>query len=89
MVEAAIRDSGLVLFLASPVSLASIEVGRELDYARRFTKRILPILIADCELPEALASTQFIDWRENQDYVYSEHFNSLKEVILRNMRVIA
>jgi hypothetical protein len=83
MIEAAIRDSGFILFVASPESLKSKEVAKELEYASSSNKPVIPIVIADCELPQTLTAYQLIDWRGDQDNVYSEHFSTLKEVVLR------
>src|SRR5712691_3600428 len=71
-IQDAIAASDHLIVLLSPSSVRSNWVQRELNAAlsRELTSRavtILPILIADCDIPSHLANRVYLDLRENFD----------------------
>ena len=62
-----IRSCDTFIFAMDPNSLASIPCQRELDYASKLKKPILPILISDNVsinlLPKTLSQIQYVDYR--------------------------
>jgi len=72
VISDAISSSDYMLVLLSPQSVASRWVQQELSaaYARELDRRditIIPVLIADCEIPSLLASKQYLDLRHDVD----------------------
>lgn len=69
-IQNAISASDYLVVLLSPNSVKSAWVQKELNaaLARELTTRditLLPVIIADCEIPAVLASRQYIDLRSN------------------------
>jgi TIR domain-containing protein len=64
---AQIRECGLFVFALTPESLESHACRKELDYARRLNREILPILMSEevsvSLLPRCLAEIQYVDYR--------------------------
>lgn len=55
-IEAGIKDADLFVFIISPASLKSESKGRELNLARHYNKRIVPVLWKEPEGSESLLS---------------------------------
>lgn len=71
-IQNAISASDYLIVLLSPNSVDSVWVQEELNIAlaRELTTRditLLPVVIADCEIPPALASRKYLDLRFNFD----------------------
>ena len=64
---AQIRECSLFVFALTPESLESHACRKELDYAKRLNREILPILMAEevnvSLLPRCLAEIQYVDYR--------------------------
>ena len=61
----AIQDCSCFIIVVSPYALHSVNVRKELDKALEADKKIIPVLLQDAELPEKLASIQWVDFRVN------------------------
>lgn len=71
-IQNAISASDYLIVLLSPNSVDSVWVQKELNVAlaRELTTRditLLPVVIADCEIPASLASRKYLDLRLNFD----------------------
>ena len=71
-IESAVTSSDIVLVLLSPASVASDWIQREWSAAlsRELNDRairVLPVLIADCEIPPILATRAYLDLRGNME----------------------
>jgi TIR domain-containing protein/uncharacterized protein DUF1566 len=66
-VEEALKSSGCLLVVLSPVSAASQNVLDEISYALDHGKRIVPVLYKDCDVPFRLRRLQYIDFRSSYD----------------------
>lgn len=71
-VERAVTSSDIVLVLLSPASVKSTWI--QAEWSAAFSRelndraiRIIPVLIADCEIPPLLASRVYLDIRENKE----------------------
>ena len=69
-IEDVLAHNDTLLILLSPSSVRSKWVLRELDIAlmRQLSGqhiRIIPVFIADCEIPQVLASIHYVDFRED------------------------
>lgn len=78
--EALDTCSHFVLVL-SKVAATRPEVNRELGAAAHAKKPIIPILLADCDLPAWIRRLNYIDWRKGQDSPYSVNFHQLEEAL--------
>ncbi|MCB9121965.1 MAG: TIR domain-containing protein [Caldilinea sp.] len=68
VVEEAIKQAACVIAVLSPDAKTSRWVSNELSVASRLDKRVLPILVRgneDTSIPLVLASTQFVDARQD------------------------
>jgi hypothetical protein len=61
-VERALRESEIFLIILTPASTASANVKDEIGYAIDHGKRILPILMEECEVPLRLRRFQYVDF---------------------------
>lgn len=61
-IEEALRAASVVLVVISPSSLASEYVSYEWAFARGARKSVIPLIIADVELPSTLKVLQWIDF---------------------------
>ena len=62
-VEEALIKSPRMLVILSAVSVVSANVRDEITYALSHEKRVIPVLITDCDLPIRLSRLQHIDFR--------------------------
>ena len=76
------------IILLSSKSVNRPEVNRELGAALQARKRIIPILIDDCEIPPQLRQFNLIDWRVGQDYVSSTNFTRLDDALGDPSRIL-
>lgn len=63
-IEAAITDCECFLLLMTPASLESEYVKYEYEFAMKRQKKIIPLLLASCDIPPALQPIQYLDLRD-------------------------
>ena len=68
MIRDAIKRSNCTLVFLSKDSTASVWAMRELDYAMKMGKKVLPILLDDTTIPSQLSHLQCFDLRK-QEYM--------------------
>ncbi len=61
-VEKALRECSIFLIILTPASIASENVKDEIGYAIDHGKRILPILLENCDVPLRLRRFQYVDF---------------------------
>jgi formylglycine-generating enzyme required for sulfatase activity len=61
-VERALRESPLFLIILTPAAIASENVKDEIGYAIDHGKRILPVLLENCDVPLRLRRFQYVDF---------------------------
>ena len=62
-VEDALRNAPRMLVILSIVSVFSANVRDEIAYALDRQKRIIPVIVSECEIPIRLSRLQYIDFR--------------------------
>lgn len=77
-VEKALRESSIFVIVLTPASIASENVKDEIGYAIDNGKRILPILLEQCEVPFRLRRFQYVDFTTKS---FEEGFESAKELL--------
>ncbi len=77
-VEKALRECSIFLIILTPASIASENVKDEIGYAIDHGKRILPVLLENCEVPLRLRRFQYIDFTTKS---FEEGFESAKELL--------
>ncbi len=65
VIQDALENCGTFIIVLSPTSVASENVLDELSYAINEKKRIIPILLHECEIPYRIARVQFVDFTKN------------------------
>ena len=63
-VERALRECEIFLIILTTASISSENVKDEIGYAIDHGKRILPVLLEECEIPLRLRRFQYVDFRE-------------------------
>ena len=84
-----IEKADNIILLLSPNSLASQYCQQELSYARRYHKRIIPLLVRSMDvatLPSGLRTLQFIDF---SSLASETHFNRSADELIRTLRTSA
>jgi hypothetical protein len=85
-IDAGLEAAEQVIVLLSPHSAASAQVDRELRIATAQAKRVIPILIEDCEPPELISHLNWIDWRQVRTDPHrlsrDEFFGVLRQVVV-------
>ena len=84
-----IEKADNIVLLLSPHSLASKYCQQELAYARRYHKRIIPLLVQSMDvitLPTNLRMLQFIDFSSLASEI---HFNRAVDELIRTLRLSA
>ncbi|MEO0350934.1 MAG: TIR domain-containing protein [Cyanobacteria bacterium P01_A01_bin.15] len=84
-----IEKADNIILLLSPNSLASQYCQQELAYARRYHKRIIPLLVQSMDvatLPSDLRTLQFIDF---SSLASETHFNRSLDELIRTLRTSA
>ena len=74
-VEKALKESEIFLIILTSASVASENVLDEIGYAIDSGKRILPILLEECEIPLRLRRFQYVDFT-NKSCKVPKIFNS-------------
>ena len=89
--EQAIRDgvekADNIVYLLSPSALASRYCQQELEFARDYNKRIIPLLIQSVDgaaVPEHLRVLQFIDFRPDGDLSWEQAVDRLMQALHQN-----
>jgi hypothetical protein len=77
-VEKALRECSIFLIILTPASIASENVKDEIGYAIDHGKRILPVLLEDCDVPLRLRRFQYVDFTTKS---FEEGFESAKELL--------
>jgi hypothetical protein len=88
MINRAIEICSHFIIILSPNSINSQEVKRELSVAINLSRPIIPILIADCEIPSEISRINYINWIELQDYAYSSNFERLRQIFALNLKIV-
>jgi hypothetical protein len=79
-IEKALRECGIFMVILTPASIASENTKDEIGYAIDHGKRILPVLLEDCEIPLRLRRFQYVDFTRMN---YTEGVRSAKELLAR------
>jgi hypothetical protein len=77
-VEKALRECSVFMIILTPASIASENVKDEIGYAIDHGKRILPVLLENCEVPLRLRRFQYVDFTTKS---FEEGFESAKELL--------
>jgi len=77
-VEKALRECSIFMVILTPASIASENVKDEIGYAIDHGKRILPVLLEDCDVPLRLRRFQYVDFTTKS---FEEGFESAKELL--------
>ena len=76
-IESALRDSGTLLVILSPRAVASQNIMDEVSYALENNKKVIPVIMEQCELPFRLKRLQYISFVEG----YEQGFERLCNVL--------
>ena len=79
-IEKALRECRIFMVILTPASIASDNAKDEIGYAIDHGKRILPVLLEDCEIPLRLRRFQYVDFTRMN---YTEGVRSAKELLAR------
>lgn len=79
-IEKALRECGIFMVILTPASITSENTKDEIGYAIDHGKRILPVLLEDCEIPLRLRRFQYVDFTRMN---YTEGVRSAKELLAR------
>ena len=77
-VENALRECTIFMIILTPASIASENVKDEIGYAIDRGKRILPVLLENCDIPLRLNRFQYVDFTTKS---FEEGFESAKELL--------
>ncbi|MGA7192851.1 MAG: toll/interleukin-1 receptor domain-containing protein [Anaerolineales bacterium] len=77
-VENALRDCSIFMVILTPASIASENVKDEIGYAIDHGKRILPVLLEDCDVPLRLRRFQYVDFTAKS---FEQGLESAKELL--------
>jgi serine/threonine-protein kinase len=77
-VEKALRECSIFMIILTPASIASENVKDEIGYAIDHGKRILPILLEQCDVPLRLRRFQYVDFTTKS---FEEGFESAKDLL--------
>lgn len=77
-VEKALRECSVFMIILTPASIASENVKDEIGYAIDHGKRILPVLLEDCDVPLRLRRFQWVDFTKKS---FEEGFESAKDLL--------
>jgi hypothetical protein len=77
-VEKALNECGIFLIILTPESIASENVKDEIGFAIDHGKRILPILLEQCEIPLRLRRLQYADFTQTR---YRDGVESVKQLL--------
>jgi len=77
-VEKALRECSVFVIILTPASMASENVKDEIGYAIDHGKRILPVLLEECDVPLSLRRFQYVDFTTRS---FEESFDNVKELL--------
>jgi len=77
-VEKALRECSIFMIILTPASIASENVKDEIGYAIDHGKRILPVLLEECDVPLRLRRFQYVDFTTKS---FDEGFESAKGLL--------
>lgn len=77
-IEKALSECGIFLAILTPAFIASANAKDEIGYAIDHGKRILPVLLEECEIPLRLTRIQHVDFTKMN---YRDGLNSAKELL--------
>lgn len=78
-VEKALRECSVFMIILTSTSVASENVKDEIGYAIDHGKRILPVLLENCEVPLRLRRFQYVDFTTKS---FEEGFENAKELLV-------
>jgi len=76
-IEKALEGADTMIVILSPTSVASNNVMDEVSYALEEGKRVIPILISDCEIPFRVKRLQRIDFTGDYESALKKLVNAL------------
>lgn len=80
-VRQVIESVGLSIFVRSPASTVSKNVGWEIDQIQRCAKPLIPLLLKACDLPPALM------WMQNLHYIdFTTNYRKALHILLEDIR---
>ncbi|MDQ2693587.1 MAG: TIR domain-containing protein, partial [Chloroflexota bacterium] len=77
-IEKALRECGIFLTILTPDSISSENAKDEIGYAIDHGKRILPVLLEECEIPLRLRRFQYVDFTSMN---YDQGVTAAKELL--------
>lgn len=81
-IERALAESAVLMVLLTPEAVTSEWVRYEVKRALANGRRIIPLMIRTCELPEELAEVQYIDFRQHTDQAFTLLHRALLRAIV-------
>ncbi|HSL31756.1 MAG TPA: TIR domain-containing protein [Anaerolineales bacterium] len=82
-IEKALRECGIFLTILTPDSIASENAKDEIGYAIDHGKRILPVLLEECDIPLRLRRFQYVDFTSMN---YDQGVSTAKELLSKLMK---
>ena len=82
-IETALRECGIFMTILTPASIVSENAKDEIGYAIDHGKRILPVLLENCEVPLRLRRFQYVDFTSMN---YDQGVRTAKELLSRLMK---
>ena len=76
--EKALHDCEIFLIILTPESIASQNVKDEIGFAIDYKKRILPVMLEECNIPLRLRRLQYVDFTKKK---YKDGIESAKELL--------
>lgn len=77
-VEKALQESSIFMIILTPASIASANVKDEIGFAIDHGKRILPILLENCDVPLRIRRFQYVDFTTKK---FEDGIESAKELL--------
>jgi len=77
-IEKALLECEIFLIIMTPASIASENAKDEIGYAIDHNKRIMPVLLENCEIPLRLRRLQYVDFTQKN---FAEGISSAKELL--------
>lgn len=79
VIQDALETCGLFIIILSPYSVESENVLDELSYAVNEKKRIIPILLENCEIPYRIARLQFVNFTGDYQTGFQHLISEIKQ----------
>jgi hypothetical protein len=79
-IEKALRECEIFMVVMTPASIASENAKDEIGYAIDHGKRIMPVLLEECEIPLRLRRLQYVDFTHKN---FNQGIDSAKELLAR------